>query len=48
VPGRQAESEANILGLFSSAFLQLDQKTFLEVVAETQETVEMDKKTLDL
>ena len=47
-PDKQAESEANILALGSSAFLHLDQKTFLEVVAETQETVERDKKTLDL
>jgi len=47
-PDKQPRSEADILELDSSAFLELDRKTFLEVAEETQETVESDRKTLDL
>jgi len=47
-PTMRDQSEADILELPSSEFLELDRETFLEVVQETQETVEMDRKTLDL
>jgi len=47
-PPNQPESEANILEMESSAFLELDRETFQEIVKEVQETVERDRKTFDL
>ena len=47
-PEEQPEREAEILELDSSSFLELDRETFLEIVRETQETVERDRKSLDM
>ncbi|MBN1592770.1 MAG: HDOD domain-containing protein [Candidatus Coatesbacteria bacterium] len=44
----QPEREAEILELESSKFLELDRDSFRDIAIETQETIDRDRKNLDL